>query len=337
MIQPEQAGRPVLGWLGRLLGVAVSLGLLAWCVWLAWRPENRDNIRLLRAAPAHLFLLLLALSAMSLFINGTTFWITMRHVGRVPFWRMQATNVIASFLGYLPFKLSLLARVVIHNRRDAVPVLSVGGWLAANAAIALGVLVPVSLVSLWRHEFDLWYLAAAGSGLTAVYGVVLAVARFAGGPAGLSRFGRLAEITRVGFLARFAKSETFARVHAALDILRHPGTLALAMLTRAADIGVQAARLVVAAHAMNTPMPWETALLLGSAFFLIGVSSPTGAIGSREGGSTGLAALLPTIDHKAFAVVALAVSATEMMVYTLALVPAMIYVKPWRLVGPRGR
>ena len=61
-----------------------------------------------------------------------------------------AVNAIATLLNYLPFKLSVISRIVIHNRRDGVPLGKIVGWLAAvgvGGVISFG---PVALVSLWH-------------------------------------------------------------------------------------------------------------------------------------------------------------------------------------------
>lgn len=316
-------GRLVL----QVLGIVISLGLLGWCVSLALRPENREKIEALRHASPSLLALLLALSLVSLVFNGAGFWLTLRPVRRLGFLDMQAANAVASFLGYFPFKLSIVARVVIHSRRDGVPVLTIGAWLAANAAVVLAVLGPLTGAGLWRGRVDGAYFAAAAGGLVLTFVCLHAAARVFAHEAGLARLHRIVAAVRLRPLERLVRTPAFAHLHAGFAMLAVPGTLAGAMACRLADVLTQSARFVVASQAMGTSLPWDRAVILAGSYFLVGVLSPAGAVGSREGGATGLAALLPAIDHRAFAVVTLAVSGTEMIVTTAAMLAGGVYLK----------
>ena len=57
------------------------------------------------------------------------------------------------------------------------------------------------------------------------------------------------------------------------------------------DVLAFAGRFVVAAAVLGLPISGSDALLLGSVYFLIGVFSPFGMLGTREAGTIGAAAL----------------------------------------------
>lgn len=311
----------------QVVGILLSVALLAWCVSIAFGPQNRERLMQLRQAPVGTVVTLFALSAASLLLTGASFWLTLWPARRLPLARVEAVNAVASFLGYLPFKLSLISRVVLHHRRDGLPLLTAGAWLVAQAVLALGVILPLAAAGIWRGRIDGVYAVAALLLLGISYGAIVTIARWQSGPAGLSRLQRWGG--RLGFVGRLLRSPNFAKVHAGFDMLAHPASVAAAMSVRALDIGAQAGRFVVAAQALNVPLSWDAALLSASTFFLLGVLSPAGAVGSREGGTTGLAALLslPGAPAETIAVVSVLVSASEIIVYTLAALCATLVLR----------
>ena len=64
-----------------------------------------------------------------------------------------------------------------------------------------------------------------------------------------------------------------------------------AIVFRLLDVLAFAGRFVVAASVLGLPISGNDALLLGSVYFLIGVFSPFGMLGTREAGTIGAAAL----------------------------------------------
>lgn len=95
-------------------------------------------------------------------------------------------------------------------------------------------------------------------------------------------------------------------------MLASPRAVALAAALRLLDVAVQAARFAVAAWIVGQPLPWDQAVLAGSAYFVVGSLSPSGQLGVREGATAWLAAaVLPGIDFDGFAVVVLMVTAAE--------------------------
>jgi len=322
------------------LALFISLALLAWFISLLMSQESRRALDTIAHAPSRLIALLAALSLASLVLNGLTFYCTLRplrDVHPLSISRVMTVQAIATMLSSFPFKLSLVARFLIHNRRDQIPILTIGAWLAANSVVILAALAPPLGAALWRRAVDLPFVVVSIAGLLVLYGMILAAARVFAGEAGLRRLASLAKRSRVSLASRIVASSAFARLHSGFAMLASPLWLGLAMGTRVADLAVIASRFVVAGHAANVHMPWESSILAGASFFLIGVLSPAGSMGAREGGTTGLAALatIPGVSPEAFAAVTLAVSAVEMVVVLACAAVAIIAVAPWRLpAGP---
>jgi hypothetical protein len=310
----------------RVAATLVALGLLAWVVSLVLAPDNKEAIERLRQAPPRYGAWLLALSLASLLLNGTTFWIALRPIKKVAYIDMQATHAVAALLFYLPVKVSVLWRLFVHKRRDGLAMLTTGGYLVANGIILLAVLVPMGLVGWWRKGVDWVYVAASMGGVAACAGGAHGFARVFAGPDGLARMRRLGGALRLSLLDRLLHSHFFSRLHRALAVLADPVTVAGAACTRVADVLVQAGRFVVAAGAVGAALSFEKAVLAATSFFLLGIASPAGALGLREGGTTGLAAVtdLSGLSKHTFAVVALTVSATEIVVFLACALVALV-------------
>lgn len=322
----------------QLLSLLIALALLVWCVSLAFAPENRERIASLRDAPPLDVAALLGLSLLSLLFNGCTFWATLRPVRRVSLADVMATNAVASFLGYLPLKLSIVSRVVIHHRRDAIPILTIGSWLAANAAIVLAVILPACAASLIHPQLDpAWGAIALGLWCVAFIGLTGGARLFAGEP-GLTRMHAIARALHLPLIPRLLGSARFHHLHAGLSILSNRGAVLGATAFRVCDLLVQAGRFVLASRLLHVPLDPGTGVLVASTFFLLGVVSPAGAIGAREGGTTGLARLLrvPGVDPASTAVMALLVSATESIAFLVGALAGVAWIRPHRLFQRRG-
>lgn len=323
---------------GRLIiqaiGTIVALALLAWVVSMA--VSNRDLLVRLLDAPLYLLLLLFGLSILSLFLNGLSFWITLRPIKIIPLLDMLAANCVASAVALIPGKLSVIWRVLVHNRRDHIPVLTIGSYLIANGVIVLAVAVPLGLVGLWRKGADLTYALASLGGVAICAGLAFAFARLFAHERGLARLQAIAAFFRIGILDRALASSPFAKLHRALAILAHTPTLTSAIAVRTLDLLVQSARFTVAAAALGLTVSYDKAVLAGTTYFLIGVASPTGALGSSEGGTTGLAAItdISGLSTHDFAVITLAVGLSQMLVWLTAATFSIIYLRPNRWVGP---
>lgn len=314
----------------QVVGALVGLGLLAWVVWTAFK--NRELLERLMHAPPRLLMALFGFSILSLLLNGLAFWITLRPVKRIRLADMQATNAVASALAIPPLKLSVVWRILIHNRRDQVPILTIGAYLAANAVVVLAVVVPMALVGLWRRQVDAMYGIASLAGVLLALGAVHVGTRLFAHEPGLARIQRIAGVLRLRPLDRLLASRAFARLHHALAILSHLPTLLGAAAARTLDILSQSSRFVVAAMAVGVTISFEKAVLVGSVFYLIGVASPAGALGSREGGSTLLADALNLAgtSRAAYAVIILAVSLSEMLVWMVGAGLSLLYIRPGR-------
>jgi len=80
-------------------------------------------------------------------------------------------------------------------------------------------------------------------------------------------------------------------MHAGFDMVACPVSSIWASVFRLLDVLAFAGRFVVAAAVLGLPISGNDALLLGSVYFLIGVFSPFGMLGTREAGTIGAAAL----------------------------------------------
>lgn len=318
------------------LAFVVGVGLLVWVVSLALKPENREAIHTLSNAPWYQSGGVLALSVLSLLINGTLFWVTIRPVRPLPALSVLATNGVASLMNYLPFKIGLAARFIIHNRRDAVPLLTIAAWLAAGAVGALVVFVPLTAASAWRHTIDPLWLAAGPGGVLACAMVVWAMARLFAHAPGLVRLHAIARRTGLGALGLswFLKTSTFGHLHHAFAMLADGRALAAIVALRLLDVAVNAARFHLAAVACGVNITWDTAILAACVHFVLGVVAPSGQLGMREGGMTGLARLLaiPGVTTGQFAVVALVVGGAELLANLAVGGTGFMLIRPWRLL-----
>lgn len=291
------------------LGFTLGIALLLWCVSLAFSDANREELAKLARAPARLVAALLGLAALSAVFNAAAFWTAARPVHRLPFAGCLAVNFVASFLAFLPFKLSLLARVALHRRGDGMAYKDIVAWLAAFMAMSLATLLPLLAATVWRGRFDvLWALAAAGGVVACnALGVLL---------------GRLAERRR--WLATLSMGSW--------RVVRHPGAVAACAAWKLADTAVHAARFAVVAAIFEKPLSLTDAALYSQAYFLIGSASPVGMLGMREGGVTLLAGPDARDEIARFA---LTISAAEAAALGVCAIAALLWLGPRSLL--RGR
>jgi len=274
------------------VGFALGIALLGYCVSLALSEENRQQLGRLADASAGQILLLLGLSAASVAVNGAIFWTVLFPVRRLKLADVIAVNALATFLAYLPFKLSVVARVVVHNRRDGVPLVTMGAWILAVAGVLVTTLGPVLAVSLWRRGVDAIWWGAALAGITLATVAMIAAAGWFAGERGMARLHAIADRLPTGVFGRAARSERFEQAHAGAAMLAHPWSVSFASVLRLADAGGLAVRFAIAGAVLGVELPWTDAILLGATYFVLGVLSPFGMLGAREGGTLGLAALV---------------------------------------------
>lgn len=323
------------------IGFAGGIALLAWCVTLALSPDNRAQLSKLTQASALQIVGLLGLSAAAIALNGLIFWIILRPARRLPAADVIATNALATFLAYLPFKLSVAARFVIHSRRDGVPVLTIGAWLAACAAALVATLGPILGVSLWRRGVDGWWWAGSIAGVALGTTALLLTARAFAGETGLARLHRLADPLRIAPLDRALRSHRFEHLHAGFAMLSSPWGVYGAAALRLADVACLTARFLIAAAVLGLDLPWPDAVLMGATYFFVGVLSPFGMLGTREAGTLGLAAAVGVASARAgvggeaspLPVVILFVSGTESIINIAGAGFAVAWLRAGRLVG----
>ncbi len=286
-VDPARTGtRSAWGVIVQIVVFGIGIALLGWAVREAMREENRAQLAKLSEATAGELLLLLTLAALSVGFNGIIFWVIINPVQRLRATDVIATNAIATFLAYLPFKLSVVSRFVIHNRRDKVPMLTIGAWILAEAVLIAAALAPLALVSLWLKEINaLWWLVS----LIGVFGCTIvgsAMARQLAGDVGLAR------LSRVGLNERITSSDAFTRVHSGFEMLGHPRATLIANAFRLIDILAFALRFYIAAQVLELPISMQDSLLLGACYFMIGAASPAGMLGTREAGIIAIAELV---------------------------------------------
>lgn len=321
----------------QLLGFAIGLGLLAWAASLALSEGNREQLQRLGDASWLTLAALGGLTLATLAINGGVFWLVLRPVRRLSFVDVQAVNALATFLNYLPFKLSLISRIVIHNRRDGLPVLMIGGWFAAVAATMLAAIAPLVLVTLYEPVIGVRWLCLSLAGVLAVAGAAYILARAFAGERGLARLHAIADPLRLRPLQWFFRTRAFGDMHHGLSMLANGPALSGAIVLRLVDLGVQAVRFMVAAAIVGHVLSPTDALLLAMAHFVIGVASPAGALGFRESGSAGLAAILAIAASEVFALVALVITAVEAVVLLAAAGGGVLWLRPGNIFSRRVR
>lgn len=320
----------------QLLGFGVGLALLAWAVSLALSETNREHLERLAQASPGAFAALAALTLASLGLNGAIFWAVLRPVRRLALPDVQAVNAIASLLNFLPFKLSLISRIVIHNRKDRLPLLVIGGWFAAVAA-ALGVVIaPLVIVTLLEPSLSVRWAAWSLAGMLAAGGTAAWLARALGGEQGLRRLTGIADRARLRPLRYLLGTRAFLDLHQGLAMVGSASALVASMVLRVLDVGVQAGRFIVAAAMLGQHLSIADAIMLAIAHFVIGVISPAGALGFREFGSAGIAALLAAATSEAFALVAIVVTAVEAVVFLAAGGAGLAWLGPGTLLRGRG-
>lgn len=303
-------------WL-HITAMLAGLALLAWCLGRAFGPANREQLARLREAPAGLVALLMGCSLLLLLINAAGFWCSLRPVHRLSMARMQAVNAVANFLAYAPFKLSIVFRVYIHHRRDGLPLLTIAAWFAAFTTAMMAAVLPVLLVTLARPRFDaLWFLWTA-LGVSASYACVLITARWVGRHGDHPLFTRWSAWTRDRPIAAAAK------------MLSDPRSLAATMALRLADTTTLALRFIIAGLVLGVPIAPHGAVTLAVAHFIIGVASPSGAVGLREAGVSVLARQLHLTGTQGLEVAVLLILASEAVVYALAAAAGALVLKPW--------
>ncbi|HYD01589.1 MAG TPA: hypothetical protein VEB22_10220 [Phycisphaerales bacterium] len=319
---PAGQGRSATRWM-HAAGFILGLALLGWCVWLVARDHDRiDQVKQLAQSPRTL-LALLGLSVALSVCTGMMFRAVPSAVVRLPVLDVLAVNAVSTLLNNLPFKLSVVARIYLHRRRNGVPVPLVLAWMAATLCIMLiGVLPPVLVtVALKRVDASWWALVVGGTVLLAA-GAVLA--------------GRLTRSERFwsrvtargdrhpGTLGRLTRWAGFAQLKSASDMVASAPAVAQAVAWRSAAMCLGVWRFMVAASAVGAAMTVGQCVVADSVYFSIQAAAPTGALGAREGGTV---AAISSLAGESLPVVVLAVTAAETAANLLCAGAALLYLK----------
>ena len=276
----------------QVVGFGVCVALLVWTISEALSAENRQQLARLGDARAWQVALLALGGIATVLLNGLIFWAVIGPVKRLRALDVVAVNAVATLLAYLPFKLSVVARVAIHRRRDGVPLLTIGAWFAAMAALLLATLVPAGGASLLLKDISPLWAVAVVSGVFAANGIVIMLSRLVEGERGMTRLMQWSRVLRSSSVDRALSGRRFAELHAGLTMTGDIRGVLTAAALRLADAGVHAVRFWIAAQVLGVPLGLDGAVMLGFTFFLIGVLSPFGSLGAREGGTLAIAELI---------------------------------------------
>ncbi len=269
----------------QVVGFAGSIAVLGWAVSVALQDENREQLaKLSQATPGEL-MMLMSLASISVAFNGLLFWVVMNPVHKLRPTDVIAVNAISTLLAYLPFKLSIVSRFVIHNRRDKIPILSIGAWIVAVTFLMLAVFGPITIASLWQREINAIWWIVSGIGILGSTLVGSLIARQLEGEIGTRRVARL-----LG--EKITSTEHYAKVHVGFEMLANTRAALAGNLFRVLDILTFALRFYVAARVLDLPISGSDSLLLGATYFLIGMASPVGMLGTREAGTIAIASMV---------------------------------------------
>jgi hypothetical protein len=309
-----------------------GLALLWWVIREATKPENKDALdRIKNAHPADIALLV-GLTIATFFVQGCSFWAAIRPVHRLPMLGVQATNAVAGILANPPGKISILWRIFIHNRRDGVPILTIGAWfVAATVGISAGT-NPVFFTSYFHPAIDAVWFGCILAGLVVSHLVIYGVASAFAGERGLSRVRGVVRAFLPGRFRSFADSTAIARVQAGFDMLAHPWWLAAQIAFRVTDLLILGARLWLCAKIAGVSLDYAPALVLAAFRFAIATLLPSGAVGSQEAGTIKVAERFAPDAAAAMPAVLLLMLAVELLVSAVLGLIGVIYLRPDRLL-----
>lgn len=316
-------------------GFIIGLGLLYWCVTVALTPENQKQLASLQHASITSIIELVLLTLSSLVLNGLIFWATLYPVKKLSPLDLTATNAVASLLAFLPFKLSIIFRFLIHRRRDEVPLLTIGAWFAAVAGGLLMILGPLAALSLWRRAIDAVWMIGAAVSIPLLAIIVISVAKFAAGEVGMLRITRIANRLNIEPISKAVRSGWFGKLHSICAMVGNPYWFGIALALRLMDTVVWALRFHDVSKLLGKPLGWDTSVMISSTYFLAGILVPSGTLGSREAAALALARKLAVPDADSVAVVALVVTAFEAATLLGAAALGLIWLRPDRLLRKR--
>ncbi|MFG0331143.1 MAG: lysylphosphatidylglycerol synthase domain-containing protein [Phycisphaerales bacterium] len=235
----------------QIIGFAVGIALLAWCVIQALRSGDFER---LRYAPPGLIAALMGCTAVTVVVNGTIFWMLIRPVVRLDFWHIQALNGVVNLLNYAPIRLGMLTRIAHHRKVDRVPLFHLIAWYGAIGVLTLVTLAALLLATLLRPAVD-W-----------IWGMLLLVILACAAAA-------------VVWVARHHLMT--ARLRGAERMLDHPLQVWACVGLRLVDMTAYAGRLYVAFAILGIELELQEIVYL-SIVSMIASLSPAGSLGIRE-------------------------------------------------------
>ena len=311
-------------------GFVLGLGLLVWCVWLVASDQQRLNEAKRLATSPGTLALLIALSIGVSVCTGMMFWAVFRPVKRLPIADVLAVNAIATLLGNLPFKLSIVARGYLHRTRNGVPVPLIFAWMGASLGVmAIGLLPPIVATLVLKRVDAVWWAVVVG-GTLLLAAAAVGVGRFASTEwfwGKVNAWGTKCPRT-IGRLIAWPGFSDFSRGHEMLGCVPAVGQ---GVLWRSGAMGFGVWRFVVAAGAVGGAMTVGQCVVADSVYFSIQATAPTGALGAREGGTV---AVIAAMAGEKLPVVVLAVSAAETAANLLCAGVGLLYLKLVRPTTP---
>jgi hypothetical protein len=326
----------------QVVGILAALASLAYAGSQAFGSNTGEQWKKLTSAPRSTIAIIFGLSAATLLVEGLSFWILVRPIKRLRAIDVIATNNLCTFLAYLPFKVSAVTRVLIHNRRDGIPIPSIMAWFAAFALVMMLTFVPaVLLVGVMGAIDGRWGVVIGAILLGACVGLLILGRWFRGDP-GLERLVGFLRAIRLSRAEPLLRSQLWRNLHAGFDVFATPTTVIGSIALRAIHAVVLTARFVLVAHVLSLDPSLSMSFQLALAFFFVGAASPAGMAGLREGAVTGLAGLLlkGTAAHASvrdYAAVALVVSVTEAIVFLVGGILGLLWLRPDHLLKLRRK
>ncbi len=339
---PTSRGKRIRTIVIQIVGLLAGLASLAYALSKAFGSGNKEQWEKLSHISNSQLAAIFALSAATLLVEGLSFWILVRPIKRLPAIDVIATNSLCTFLAYLPFKLSAITRVLIHNRRDGIPIPTIMAWFAAFALVMVVTFIPAVLLVGVMGAIDGRWGAAIGAILIVACIGLLIVGRWFRGDPGLERLAGFLRALRLSRAEPLLRSRVWQNLHAGFDVFATPTTVVGSILLRVAHATILTARFVIVARALDLQPSLSISFQFAIAFFFIGAASPAGMAGLREGAVTGLAGLLlkgtsAESSIPAYSVVAIFVSATEAIVFLVCGILGLLWLRPDRLLKLRRK
>jgi hypothetical protein len=321
--QPPARSRTGTAW--QVVAFVIGLGMLGVCVYLvASNPQYRAQIARLATAPWWLLGAVVAITLGLLASTAMVFRSTLSPIRRISILDACTINALCTLLGNLPFKLSLVVRILIHTRRHHIALPTVISWIGGTALVIIISLAPaVAATFVFKTVDARWWLATV-LGTIALAIIAVLLARRLAPP---DRWHALM-LRMPGVIQRLAARPMVVKLHHGLATLASPSAVAQALAWRAIDLAGQTLRFWLVAQALGVEMTWAQCLIAGTTYFFLQGASPAGALGTREGGTALVLSQLAGADALA---VILAVTAIESAVNVIAGVASAAYLRPDRL------